>query len=358
MATAAAPALDPTLLNEFIGKALNDMGAAMSAALVVIGDRLGLYKALHLHGPLTSAELAERTGTHERYVREWLANQAAGGYLTYDPASALYTLPPEQAFMLADESSPLFVHGLFQVIQSAMIDEPRVTEAFRTGRGVGWHEHDHRLFEGTERFFRPGYNAHLVSEWLPALEAVTAKLEAGATVADVGCGLGASTILMAQAFPRSRFFGFDYHGRSIELARERARAAGVAERVTFDVAPAKSFPGKNYDLVAFFDCLHDMGDPVGAARRVLESLAADGTWLIVEPFANDRVEQNFNPVGRLFYAASTMICTPASLSQEVGLGLGAQAGEPRIAAVIREAGFTRFRRATETPFNLVFEARP
>jgi SAM-dependent methyltransferase len=252
----------------------------------------------------------------------------------------------------------LFVHGLFQVIQSAMIDEPRVTEAFRTGRGVGWHEHDHRLFEGTERFFRPGYNAHLVSEWLPALEAVTAKLEAGATVADVGCGLGASTILMAQAFPRSRFFGFDYHGRSIELARERARAAGVAERVTFDVAPAKSFPGKNYDLVAFFDCLHDMGDPVGAARRVLESLAADGTWLIVEPFANDRVEQNFNPVGRLFYAASTMICTPASLSQEVGLGLGAQAGERRIAAVIREAGFTRFRRATETPFNLVFEARP
>src|SRR3989442_1262538 len=323
-----------------------------------IGDRLGLYKAMAGAGPLTSAELAQRTGCAERYVREWLAAQAAGGYVTYDAAAKTYTLPPEQAFCLADESSPTFLPGGFQVIAAVVKDEHKVAEAFRTGKGVGWHEHDPGLFEGTERFFRPNYAAHLVSEWIPALEGVAAKLAAGARVADVGCGHGASTILLAEAYPSSTFVASDYHQPSVPWSRKAASRAGVADRVRFEVASSKAYPGKGYDLVAFFDCLHDMGDPVGAAKHVLSTLDRDGTWMIVEPFAGDRVEQNLNPVGRVYYAASTMVCTPASLAQEVGLGLGAQAGGARLREVVTAGGFSRFRRATETPFNLVLEARP
>jgi SAM-dependent methyltransferase len=344
-------------VTEFVHKALGDLGSALTASLVVIGDKLGLYKALAAGGPATPAELAARTGTRERYVREWSAAQAAAGYVTYDPKSGRYTLPDAHVAPLTDDESPACVLGGFQGMTSAMKAEPKVAEAFRKGGGVGWHEHDPGLFQGTERFFRPGYNANLVGAWIPALEGVQAKLRAGARVADVGCGHGASTIIMAKAFPRSTFVGFDYHGASIERARERARSAGVADRVSFEVAAAKDFPG-SYDLVAFFDCLHDMGDPVGAARHVRESLGRDGTWMLVEPFANDRVEDYLNPLGRVFYSVSTLVCTPASLSQEVGLGLGAQAGEARLTDVLRQAGFTRVRRATETPFNLILEARP
>jgi SAM-dependent methyltransferase len=322
----------------------------------VIGDQLGLYKAMAGAGPITSAQLADRTSTAERYVREWLNAQAAGGYVTYDPATRSYTLPAEHALALADESSPFFVCGAFQGFTSLVRDEPKIREAFKSGAGVGWHEHSHDLFEGTERFFRTGYNTHLVGSWLPALDGVEGKLRGGARVADVGCGLGASTILMAKAYPKSEFIGFDYHAESIEAARGRAEDAGVTDRVRFEVAPASGFSG-TYDLVCMFDCLHDMGDPVGAARHVLGALEKDGTWLIVEPFANDNVEDNFNPVGRVYYGASTLVCTPASLSQEVGLGLGAQAGEARLRDVVTAGGFTRFRRATETPFNLVLEAR-
>jgi 2-polyprenyl-3-methyl-5-hydroxy-6-metoxy-1,4-benzoquinol methylase len=356
---AASPTTpDPDKLNAFIGKALGDIGAAASAALVIIGDKLGLYRELGKGQPLTSNDLAARTGTNERYVREWLANQAAGGYVEYDPAAKTYRLPPEQAFLLADETSPLYLHGVFQIIQAMMVDEPQIAERFRTGAGFGWHEHDTRLFEGTERFFRPGYNAHLISEWIPALRGVEEKLRKGAKVADVGCGLGASTIIMAQAYPKSLFVGFDYHPESIELARKRAAAAGVGDRVTFEIARAQDFPGAGYDLIALFDCLHDMGDPVSAAKHIRSKLSADGTWLLVEPFANDKLEENLNPIGRIFFAASTMLCTPASLSQEVGLALGAQAGEARLRKVATDSGFTQFRRATETPFNLVFEIKP
>ncbi len=349
--------VDEAKLQTFVGKMVGDMGAAMSAALVVVGDRLGLYKAMADAGPIDSAGLAARTGTSERYVREWLAGQAAAGFVSYDAASQRYCLTPEQAAVLADEGSPAFMAGGFQVISSLFRDEPKISEAFRTGKGVGWHEHDPLLFRGTERFFRPGYAAHLISEWIPALTGMKEKLERGAKVADVGCGHGSSTIVMARAFKNSTFTGFDYHPQSIQRARESATEAGVASRISFEVASAKTYPG-TYDLVAFFDCLHDMGDPVGAARHVLESLAPDGVWMLVEPFAHDRVEENLNPIGRIFYAASTMICTPASLAQEVGLGLGAQAGEARLREVITRAGFSRFRRATQTPFNLVFEARP
>lgn len=349
--------VDEARLNEFVGKMIGDMGGAISGALMLVGDRLGLYKALEA-GPQSSAELAARTGTAERYVREWLAANAAAGYVGYDAGSERFSLSPEQAMVFANESSPVFMPGFAEAIASMWRDEPKITEAFRTGKGVGWHEHDPCLFRGTERFFRPGYAAHLVSSWLPALDGVMEKLQRGARVADVGCGHGASTIIMAQAFPRSRFFGFDYHAPSIERAQRAAQEAGVGDRVEFAVAPAKSFPGSDYDLVAFFDCLHDFGDPVGAARHVREALARDGTWLVVEPFANDHLTDNLNPIGRIFYGASTMICTPASLSQEVGLGLGAQAGEARLREVVTEGGFTRFRRATETPFNLVLEARP
>jgi SAM-dependent methyltransferase len=356
-ATAPQP-VNEAKLHEFMMKAVGEMGAAMNTALILIGDRLGLYKAMAGSDPMTSAELATKTGTTERYVREWLAAQAAGGFVTYDAATARYALPPEQALALADESSPVFLPGYFQIVEASLKSVPKVTDAFRSGNGVGWHEHDACLFVGTERFFRPNYRGHLINEWIPALKDSEAKLKAGARVADVGCGLGTSTILMAQAYPKSSFVGFDYHPRSIELAREAAANAGVADRVKFEVASAKEFPGKGYDLVAFFDCLHDMGDPEGAARHVRETLDANGTWMIVEPFANDKLEDNLNPIGRVFYAASTMLCTPASLSQEVGLGLGAQAGEGRLSKILRAAGFTRVRRAAETPFNIILEARP
>jgi SAM-dependent methyltransferase len=355
--TEQAVAIDEQKLGAFMNQAVAELGATLGAALVVIGDQLGLYKAMAGAGPLSSAQLAERTGTAERYVREWLNAQAAGGYLTYDPATKTYTLPPEQALALADESSPFFLCGAFQGFTSLVRDEPKIRKAFRSGAGVGWHEHHHDLFEGTERFFRTGYNAHLIAEWIPALDGVEEKLRAGIRVADVGCGLGASTILMAKAFPASQFTGFDYHKESIEGARERAADAGVTDRVRFEVAPASGFEG-HYDFVTMFDCLHDMGDPVGAARHVLSALSDDGTWLIVEPFAGDKVEDNLNPVGRDYYGASTLVCTPASLSQEVGLGLGAQAGEARLRDVVTAGGLTRFRRATETPFNIVLEARP
>ena len=325
---------------------------------MVIGDKLGLYKALAGAGGLTPAELAARTKTSERYVREWCSAQAAAGYLTYEPSGGRFTLPDAHAAALADEDSPACVLGGFQGMTAATLVAPRMIEAFRTGKGVGWHEHDPELFTGVERFFRPGYNAHLANEWIPALDGVVTKLERGARVADIGCGHGASSVILAKAFPKSTFIGFDYHAPSVDAARQRAEAAGVADRLRFEVASAKSFPGTGYDLVAFFDCLHDMGDPVGAARHVRGSLDKDGTWLLVEPFAGDRVEENLNPVGRVFYSVSTLVCTPASLSQEVGLALGAQAGEARLQAVLREAGFTRVRRATETPFNLVIEARP
>jgi SAM-dependent methyltransferase len=349
--------LDPDKLMQFVFKAVDEVGATLNTALVVMGDKLGLYRALAGAGGLTPVELARRSGVAERYVREWLNAQAAGGYVEYDPDTGSYTLPPEQANALTDTESPAFLPGFFQIALGSVLDSPRITEAARSGDGVGWHEHSHDVFEGCERFFRPGYNANLIPEWLPALHGVVAKLEQGAKVADAGCGHGASTILMAQHFPNSTFVGSDYHAGSIETARRRAEEAGVADRVRFEHAPAASFPGTGYDLVTMFDCLHDMGDPVGAARHVYESLAEDGTWLIVEPMAGDRVEDNLNPVGRAYYGFSTFLCTPASLSQEVGLALGAQAGEARIGDVVAAGGFTRFRRAAETPFNLVFEAR-
>jgi SAM-dependent methyltransferase len=349
--------IDQVKLEKFMGQALGELGAGMNAALVIIGDKLGLYKAMAGAGPMTPAELAQKTGTSERYVREWLNAQAAGGFVTYDAATGRFTLPDEQALALAVEDSPAYLPGAYQIIASVLKDEPRITEAFRTGAGVGWHEHCADLFQGTERFFRPSYANNLISAWIPALDGVEAKLQAGAKVADVGCGHGASTILMTKAYPKSQFVGFDYHAPSIEHAWKAAEKAGVQDRVGFQVAWAKGFPGKNYDLVAFFDCLHDMGDPAGAAAHVRQSLAPGGTWMIVEPFAHDRVEQNLNPVGRVYYSASTMICTPASRAQEVGLALGAQAGEQRLREVVTQGGFKSFRRATETPFNMVFEAR-
>jgi len=357
MAT-TTPAIDEAKLDAFMGEFVRDIGALAAAPLVVIGDKLGLYRAMADSQPVTPAELAERTGTRERYIREWLCAQAASGYVEYDPATGAFRMPPEQAMALADPDSPAFIPGAFQLAGALIKDEPHITERFRTGEGFGWHEHDHDLFEGTERFFRPGYIAHIVADWIPALDGVQAKLEAGAHVADIGCGHGASTIIMAQAFPASTFVGSDYHEDSIEAARRAAERAGVADRVQFEVAGAQSFGGGPYDLVCIFDALHDMGDPVGAARNVRAQLADDGTWLVVEPFAGDRIEDNLNPVGRVFYSASTMVCTPASLSQDVGLGLGAQAGQARLTTVLNEGGFTRVRRAAETPFNLVLEARP
>jgi SAM-dependent methyltransferase len=355
-----ATAVDVSTLDAFMGRAVADMGAAMSAPLLIIGDRLGLYKAMAGAGPLTSQQVAQRAGAAERHVREWLRNQAAGGYVTYDAAGDTYTLPPEHALALADDDSPYSILGAYDVVASLFADEDGIVEAFREGAGLGWHEHHPRLFYGTERFFRAGYRANLVAEWIPALDGVQAKLERGAKVADIGCGHGASTILLAAAFPQSELYGFDYHEPSVLRAREAAAEAGIgiADRTHFETAAAKAYPGTGYDLVCAFDCLHDMGDPVGAAAHVLESLAPDGTFMLVEPYATDRVADNMTPVGRIFYAASTVICTPASLSQEVGLALGAQAGEERLADVLKEAGFTRVRRATETPLNLVLEARP
>jgi 2-polyprenyl-3-methyl-5-hydroxy-6-metoxy-1,4-benzoquinol methylase len=350
--------IDGDKLMEFVFRSVGEVGATLNTALVVMGDKLGLYRALAGAGPLSAAELAERTGTSERYVREWLNAQAAGGFVEYDPDSGRYTLPPEQAVALTDPDSPAYLPGFFQLALGSVLDSPKIAEAARSGAGFGWHEHVHDVHEGCERFFRPGYNANLIAAWLPALDGVVAKLERGAAVADVGCGHGASTILMAQAFPNSTFTGSDYHAGSIETARRRAQEAGVAERVRFETDPAAAYDGAGYDLVTMFDCLHDMGDPVGAARHVRGTLKPDGTWMIVEPQAGDRVEDNLNPVGRAYYAFSTLLCTPASLSQEVGLALGAQAGEARIGDIVRAGGFTRFSRAAETPFNAVFEARP
>jgi SAM-dependent methyltransferase len=358
MTTAELPTIDDAKLEAFVGQAVVDMGAAISGLLLHIGDRLGLYKAMAGSGPITSATLAQRTGTAERYVREWLGNQAAGGYVIYNPADSTYELPAEQAMVVANEDSPVFLGGAFETIASCYADHDVFVEAFRTGAGVGWQDHDHRLFSGVVRLFRPGYAAHLVDEWLPALDGVVEKLRSGASVADVGCGLGASSIIMADAFERSTFVGFDIHEPSIQAARAAAAEAGVNQRARFEVATAKDFPGNGYDLVCVFDALHDMGDPVGAARRIRQALAPDGTLLLVEPNAGDALEHNLNPVGRTYYGLSTVICTPGSLAQEVGLGLGAQAGERRLAIVLREAGFTHVRRAAETPFNIILEARP
>ncbi|HKS75206.1 MAG TPA: class I SAM-dependent methyltransferase [Terriglobales bacterium] len=349
--------IDMDKLNNFVGRFVGDLGAAVHAGMVVIGEKLGLYKALASQ-PMTSAELAAKTSTDERYVREWLSSQAAGGYVTYDEKTHKFSLTEEQAFALANENSPAYLPGAFELALGSLAAVPRIAESFRSGAGMGWHEHEDGVFHGCEKFFRPGYAANLMSSWIPSLKDVQQKLEAGARVADVGCGKGASTLLMAQAFPKSQFFGFDYHDKSIEAARANAKRDGVADRVKFEVAPAKQFPGKDYDFVAVFDCLHDMGDPKGAAAHVLKSLNKDGTWMIVEPFANDDLKDNLNPVGRVYYSFSTLLCTPCSRSQEVGLCLGAQSGEKRIKDVVTSAGFSRFRRATETPFNIVYEARP
>ena len=353
----AVNAIDMNKLNAFIGQFVTDLGASVHAGMVVIGEKLGLYKAL-ASGPMTPGELAARTQTDERYVREWLASQAAGGYITYDDKTNRFSLSDEQAFTLANEESPAYLPGAFELALGSLAAVPRIAESFRTGAGMGWHEHEDGVFHGCEKFFRPGYAANLVSTWIPALSDVKPKLESGGRVADIGCGKGASTILMAKAFPKSQFFGFDYHDKSIEAARESARHAGVSDRVTFEVTKAKTYPGKDYDFVTVFDCLHDMGDPVGASTHVRQSLAKNGTWMIVEPFANDQLKDNLNPVGRVYYSFSTLLCTPCSRSQEVALCLGAQAGESRIREVVTSSGFSRFRRATETPFNIVYEARP
>jgi 2-polyprenyl-3-methyl-5-hydroxy-6-metoxy-1,4-benzoquinol methylase len=357
-AMSSTTTIDEARLEEFMGRFVQDFGAGATIPLVVIGDKLGLYKAMADGEPITPQALAERTNTHERYIREWLAQQAASGYTEYDPETETFRLPPEQALALAQDDSPVFIPGAFQLLASIVKDEPHITERFRSGDGMPWGDHDHDLFEGTERFFRPGYAAHLTNEWLPALDGVVEKLQQGARVADIGCGHGASTILMAQAYPNSTFVGSDFHEGSIEAARRAAERAGVADRVTFEVATAKGFGGGPYDLVCVFDALHDLGDPVGAARHVRSQIADDGTWLVVEPNAGDALEDNLNPVGRAFYAGSTMLCTPNSLSQEVGLALGAQAGEKRLTEVLNEGGFSRVRRAAETPFNMVLEARP
>jgi SAM-dependent methyltransferase len=349
--------INPDKLMALMGKLVGDLGAMVSVGPMLLGEKLGLYKAMTGKGPMTPAELAEATSTHERYVREWMCAQAASGFMEYDAATGKFHMTEEQSAALGIPESPFYFLGAVEVAVSMMKDEPKIVDAFRSGKGVGWHEHDACLFSGTERFFRPGYMRHLISEWIPALDGVKGKLEAGVKVADVGCGHGASTLLMAHAFPKSRFYGFDYHQPSIEYARKIAADQGLSDRVTFEVASAKDFPGNDYQLVAFFDCLHDMGDPAGAARHVHSTLAEGGSWMVVEPAADDKLENNLNPVGRVFYSASTFVCTPASLSQEVGLGLGAQAGEARLSKVIKDGGFKHVRRAAETPFNMVLEAR-
>lgn len=343
-------------LNEFLGKAVGDLGAAMSATLMLVGDRLGLYKEL-AKGSMTSTDLAKRTGTNERYIREWLGNQGGGGYVQYDSKLDLWSLSPEQALCLADPHGPVDVPGAYHIVEATFHALRRTLENFKTGRGMEWGEHHACLFHGTERFFRAGYNANLVTSWLPALDGVVEKLKAGAKVADVGCGHGASAILMAQTYPRSLFIGYDYHDDSIRTARERAAAAGLTN-VKFEVADAVSYPERSFDLIAFFDCLHDMSDPVGASRHARTALKSDGTALIVEPFANDNIEDNLNLVGRLMYGASSQICVPVSLARN-GPALGAQAGQRRLReVVVKGGGFSIFRRATETPFNLVLEAKP
>lgn len=351
-------AIDRAKVEAFADQVVGDIAAAMSGVMVNLGHKLGLYHAMAGSGPLTPDELARRTGLHERYVREWLNNQVAGGYLDYDPATHTYRLSEEHALVLAEPNSPAFLAGGFDMVSSMWLDEEKLARAFRTGNGIGWHEHHPHLFRGTEAIFRAGYRVDLAESWIPMLDGVAARLEAGGTVADIGCGHGVSTIVMAKAFPRSRFVGFDYHPASIGTARQRAAKANVAERVTFEVASAKSFPGSGYDLICFVDCFHDLGDPVGAARHARTALREDGTLLMVEPFAGDRVEENIGPVGRMYYAASTALCVPNSLSQEVGLGLGAQAGEARLAQALKEAGFRSVRRVAQTPVNIVLEARP
>jgi SAM-dependent methyltransferase len=350
--------VDETKLNQFIGQILGDLGGALSVSLVRIGDRLGLYKALHESGPMSSGELATKTHIAERYAREWLSHQAASGYLSYDPDSGKFTLPPEQAMVFAEPTSPVYMQGGFDIAAVMMENQALVEPAFRTGKGVGWGHQSQCLFCATGRFFRPGYHNSLVSSWLPALDGVAAKLERGAVVADVGCGQGFSTVIMAKAFPNSTFVGYDFHQGSVEQARLHADQHGVSTNTRFEVALASEFPGKDLDLVTFFDCLHDMGDPVGAARHVRQALKPDGRWMIVEPAAGDRLEDNLNHVGRLYYAASTMVCVPTSLDQPVGAALGAQAGFGKLSAVIREGGFGEVRKATETPFNMILEARP
>lgn len=354
----SAQELDEARIEQFVGVVLSDFGAGVSSALARIGHRLGLYRAMAGAGPVTSADLAERTGTSERYVREWLCNQAAGGYVSYDPATARFELPAEQAMVLADEDAPVYMAGAFDTIAALWGVQEKLEAAFQSGEGVGWHEQDPRLFPATEAFFTPQYRANLVPGWVPALEGVEGKLTAGAWVADVGCGHGATTILLAQAYPNSRFVGFDFHEASVEAARKRAAEAGVDDRVAFEIATAKDFPGDGYELVCFFDALHDLGDPVGAAAHTRQALSEDGTVLLVEPSAGDRVEDNLHALGRVGYGMSTAVCTPNSLSQEVGLALGAQAGEAAIREVFEQAGFSRFRRAAETPVHLVLEARP
>jgi 2-polyprenyl-3-methyl-5-hydroxy-6-metoxy-1,4-benzoquinol methylase len=353
----ATQTIDEAKVEAFLGQVLAEAGAALNATLIRIGDELGLYRAMADAQPVSAATLARRTDTHERYVREWLNAQAAGGFVTYDPGTDRYTLPAEHAVALADEASPFAMAGLFQSVTAAIRAEERVTDAFRTGGGVGWHEHHHGLFHGVERVFGAAYRTHLVAEWIPALEGVEEKLIAGARVADVGCGHGLSTILLAEAFPRSRFEGYDVHAESIEVARRRAEEAGVADRVRFEVAAADAYPRRGYDLVTVFDALHDMGDPAGAARHIHSTLDPDGTWMIVEPSAGDRIEDNFHPLGRLRYGFSTLVCTPGSLSQEGRAGLGTLAGAARLSEIVRGARFGTVRTAAETPFNLVLEAR-
>ncbi|MGE9009317.1 methyltransferase domain-containing protein [Leptospira interrogans] len=354
-----ATRIDEGKLNAFVGQMLGDLGGASSVAMVRMGDALGLYKTLHTNGPMTSAELASAAKVDPRYLREWLSNQASSNYLSYDPASAKFALPPEQAMVFAIPDSPVYLMGGFDLMAAMLENQPKVQAAFKSGGGVAWGDQAGCMFCAVARFFRPGYHNNIVSTWLPALGGdVMKKLEAGANVADVGCGHGWSTVLMAKAFPKSRFVGYDFHPGSIADAKAHAETHGVSANTRFEVGLAKDYPGKNYDLVTCFDCLHDMGDPAGAAAHIRQSLKDDGTWMICEPIAGDRLEQNLNPVGRLYYAASTMICVPTSLSQEVGAALGAQAGEARLREVILKGGFKSVRRATETPFNMILEARP
>jgi SAM-dependent methyltransferase len=356
--TKFTPPPAPSEVEAFVGQVVTDLSAAFSGVLVNVGRKLGLYQALAELGACTSMTLAQAAGIRERYVREWLANQVAGGYVAYDPAKQTYALPPAQAMVLALDESPIFMAPAFEVAASFWLDEDQIVETFRSGEGLGWHAHNHRLFCGTESFFRTGYRAYLVSEWLPALDGMVERLKRGARVADIGCGHGASTIVMAQAFPKSTFIGLDYHDGSIAAARQRAAEQGVTGNLAFEVKAATEFDGENFDLVCFMDCLHDLGDPVGALARCRQALKPDGKVLLVEPHAGDRLEENLNPIGRMYYAASAMACTPNSLSQEVGLGLGAQAGEERLRRVAREAGFSNLRRAAQTPINMILELTP
>jgi len=349
--------VDMNQVEAFAGQVIGDISATFSGVMTNIGHKLGLYKAMAGRGAMTAGQLAEAAGAHERYVREWLNNQTAGGYVTYDDATDSYTLPDAHVPVLADEDSPLFLVPALEVASSLWLDETKVSDVFRTGEGIAWGDHHHSLFCGSEALFRPGYKAHLTGSWIQALDGVEAKLQTGARVADVGCGHGASTLVMAQTYPDSSFYGFDSHQESIETATQRARDAGVSGNTEFSTGNAKSYDGRNFDLICFIDCLHDMGDPVGALRHARQALKSDGTLLLVEPAAGDSVPENINPISRLYYAASAAVCTPCSLSQEVGLALGAQAGEKRLTEVLTEAGFKSVRRATETPFNIVLEAR-